>query len=677
MPTGTKPASRSFRARAVMLTFRYMSKATLNPLTFVIQCENCRLRKIKCDKAIPCSSCGTLGIACQAASSRLTERLRVPPSTNERTLERIQDRLSAVEKSIQELTNRSAPGSVASSNHHSPSISTQSSLELTTAAFEGQSSFGSATLLAKKAADLSVARVPGSKLDENVYRALLSLKSSLDKHHPSPRSSETIEIPSTNVSNLNLPPVAFVVSLVKRIKAQPPFFLVNNSWRDYLQVERLCQKIYFPSEPITAGSITLMHGLLYFIIRDYIHIRDTSLSHSDCTLYADMCEKRFLLGLKSYDMFVSPTLEKVQALLIGVIKCQEESNLPLCWTYLSIAFDMCQSMGYHRNSELKNDPFPVAEEKRHVFWKLYMVDKNLSLNLGRTSHFQDHDIDCGIFIPSTDAHQYPWDLMAHVIIKFSSIQGRVYDKLYSVAASRSSQEEKMQVMEQLSTELIGVRNELLTIDVSGGYYAESLQGMAACAEFITYSVLTVIYRAQMSPNAMAISSKCLEAAKLGLQSHLKCFSYFRERNSYKQAEYVTLILLYPSFTPFVIVFTHAIATGDTEELALLRETVGSLELVKNLSRGSQHLYEICKAFLTIAHALIDSQQTLSGLERHDDGSLVLPFMTDGQTQITFPDIPWPEDMHDFNIDSADISGFLNDFLGTNRPGTDMLSLNFT
>lgn len=92
-----------------------------------------------------------------------------------------------------------------------------------------------------------------------------------------------------------------------------------------------------------------------------------------------------------------------------------------------------------------------------------MVDKNLSLNLGRTSHFQDHDIDCGIFMPSTDPHQHPWDLMTHVIIKFSAIQGRVYDKLYSVSASRSPPEEKMRVMEQLSTELIEVRNELLEV----------------------------------------------------------------------------------------------------------------------------------------------------------------------------------------------------------------------
>ncbi|KAK2800055.1 hypothetical protein FQN51_006294 [Onygenales sp. PD_10] len=700
MPNSAIGAPRSFRSRA---------------------CENCRLRKIKCDKALPCSSCKTLGISCQAASSRAAEHRPRPrvgsPSqqyvnrinitkgiicaqlVSERNLERILDRLSSLEKDVRELSRHSVT-SQSPSRTLTPPSSDQYSSEVPTAAFEGQSSFGTATLLAKKAADLSVSRVARNELGENVHNALLSLKSSLDKHHLSSTSPHETHLSTEgldiNPSNLNLPPVAFVVALIKKIKDQPPFYLVNNSWRDYLQIERLCQKVYFPSDPIPAGSITLMHGLLYYIIRDYHHLGDATLADSDCTLYADLCEKSFRLGLKSYDMIVNPTLEKVQALLIGVIKAQEESNLPLCWTYLSIAFNMCQSMGYHRNSVLNIDPFSVAEEKRHVFWRLYMIDKNLSLNLGRTSHFQDHDIDAELFTPSINPRQRPWDLMALVIIKFSAIQGRVYDKLYSVSASRLSPEEKLQTMEKLSSELIEVRNELLMvwwlalfvtlrfitdyislqIDVSGGYYADSLQGMTACAEFITYSVLTVIYRAQTSPNVMAISTNCLEAAKLGLQSHLRCFPYFRDRNSYKQAEYVNWILLYPSFTPFVIVFTHAIATTDTEGLSLLKETVGSLELVKDLSRGSNHLYEICRAFLTIAQALIGSRQTLSGLEHHDDGSLVLPFVTDGQTQIALPDIAWPEGMHDFNMDSADVSLFLNDFLGTNRPGTDMLNLSF-
>lgn len=68
--------------------------------------------------------------------------------------------------------------------------------------------------------------------------------------------------------------------------------------------------------------------------------------------------------------------------------------------------------------------------------------------------------------------------------------------------------------------------------------------MAACADFITYSILTIIHRAQTRPsNAMAISTKCFDAATLALQSHLKCFAYFRDRKIHKQAEYVNWLVL--------------------------------------------------------------------------------------------------------------------------------------
>lgn len=62
--------------------------------------------------------------------------------------------------------------------------------------------------------------------------------------------------------------------------------------------------------------------------------------------------------------------------------------------------------------------------------------------------------------------------------------------------------------------------------------------MTACADFIAYSVLTVIYRAQTLPaNAMTITTKCLETAKLALRSHLKAFAHFRNRRTHKKAEY--------------------------------------------------------------------------------------------------------------------------------------------
>lgn len=62
--------------------------------------------------------------------------------------------------------------------------------------------------------------------------------------------------------------------------------------------------------------------------------------------------------------------------------------------------------------------------------------------------------------------------------------------------------------------------------------------MAACADFITYSILTVIHRAQTGSDAMAISARCFELAITALKCHLECFEYFRDRKIHKQAEYV-------------------------------------------------------------------------------------------------------------------------------------------
>lgn len=100
--------------------------------------------------------------------------------------------------------------------------------------------------------------------------------------------------------------------------AQPPFCLVSHSWRDYLQIESLCQSIYFPCDPVPAGSLTLLYGLLYFVVRDYLHEDDPDLAKFDASTYCKFCEGHFSAGLKSYEMMIDPTLEKIQALLLGV-----------------------------------------------------------------------------------------------------------------------------------------------------------------------------------------------------------------------------------------------------------------------------------------------------------------------------------------------------------------------
>ncbi|KAF4269602.1 hypothetical protein CNMCM8057_008092 [Aspergillus fumigatus] len=603
-------------------------------------CDNCRQRKIKCNKAIPCSSCGALGIPCRA--NGVTVSTPDPPQRSAsgqyaKKIDALQEQLAAIQNTLQQIAQSPSPLPIPQSTHPAAvDVPATPSAPL----FEGQSSFNNEVIIARDAAFSAVATSQPGRVDAHVSAVLSSLRNSLDRQ----QGSSTVIEPLSQ-AKVELLPQEFVIALIKKVK-----------------------------DPIPAGSLTLLHGLLYYIIRDYLHEECSDLARFDLAAYAGFCERHFLAGLKSYEMMCDPTLQKVQALLIGIIKAQEESDLQLCWTYLALAFNMCQSMGLHRSAALKHDPVPIADAKRHAFWSLYTIDKNLSLNLGLASHFQNHDIDAEFFAPSDNPHYRPWDLMTLTTIDFATLQGRIYDRLYSTSATQATESERLKSIEELSSDLMLVRERLLGIDVSQGLYAESLHGMAACADFITHSVMTVILRAQTrSSNAMAITSQCYEAAVRALQSHLECFTYFRNRKTHKQTEYVNWILLYPSFTPFVIVFIHAITTASTFDLALLQDTVQSLQLFKGLSRGSDRLYTICAAFSRTAQILVDSEETLEGLTQHRDGSLVMPAL---DSNIALPNVDWPENVFDSHMNSTDISMFLNDFIGTHRSVMDILNSDY-
>ncbi|OJD36814.1 c6 transcription factor [Diplodia corticola] len=678
-------------------------------------CENCRLRKvwplaaraafriphsafripysradvpqIRCDKAIPCASCRTLGIACQAAARSSEHRPRVVISSQyERQIELIQQRLTSIEKSVKDisLSRAATPARSSPANDRGPSTSTHGSPSTPITAYEGDSSFGSQTLQAGEAADRTIARVLGAASTAEVRSALSSLRHSLETHDSSTRVHDAYLSPSApraGSPELTLPPVELVVAIVRRIKVHPPFSLVGYCWRDLQQLEKLCQKVYFPSDSVTPGSLTLMHGLLFFTLRDYITENDTALSNWDLPVFAELCEHNFYQCLERYESLVVPTLENIQSLLLAATRAQEQSKLQLVWTYVSAGHAMCQTLGYHRESHLRNDNPDVAEVKRHAFWNLYMVDKNLSLGLGRKGNFQDDDIDVELFKISPNPRFRAWDEIAHASIRFAKVQGQVYDRLYSMGASKASSEQRLLAVEELTQRMVELRNELVAVDASGAEYGEHLDSMVHAADFIAYTVLTTIYRAQTSTGTgTEISSKCFETARLGLQAHLKCFESFQSSSMLEQIDYVTWILLYPTFTPFVVVFTHAIATMSTEDLRLLQETTGTLDQAKHVSEGAQRLYDVCKAFTDAAEILINSGQKVTGMQQHDDGSLVFPAVTDPHPPMSAQDLmwpTWPTPMHGLDPGSIDMSMFLGNWLGANRPVMDMLNLDPT
>lgn len=67
----------------------------------------------------------------------------------------------------------------------------------------------------------------------------------------------------------------------------------------------------------------------------------------------------------------------------------EESKYSLARDFITIAANICQTLGYHR---ARNPSTTESEHKAMLFWTTYIFDSALSLRAGRPTAIQDWDI---------------------------------------------------------------------------------------------------------------------------------------------------------------------------------------------------------------------------------------------------------------------------------------------
>ena len=88
--------------------------------------------------------------------------------------------------------------------------------------------------------------------------------------------------------------------------------------RDHGELERICQAVYFPTDPVALGRLTTMHGLIYYILLEYKHSEDAFLDEFDATTYIVLAQRNFHIGLETYDVLNTPTYDNISALILGV-----------------------------------------------------------------------------------------------------------------------------------------------------------------------------------------------------------------------------------------------------------------------------------------------------------------------------------------------------------------------
>lgn len=126
---------------------------------------------------------------------------------------------------------------------------------------------------------------------------------------------------------------------------------------------------------------------------------------------------------------------------------------------------MCLSLGLHRS---KGEPDADDVFKNYLtglFWSIYVIDKCLSVRLGRPSILQDYDITHPL--PTCDPDKAPAPQYFVILsIRISRIQGRTYELLYSPTALTQPDHVRAARAQGLAEEVIRVITEKREVEVS-------------------------------------------------------------------------------------------------------------------------------------------------------------------------------------------------------------------
>lgn len=198
---------------------------------------------------------------------------------------------------------------------------------------------------------------------------------------------------------------------------------------------------------------------------------------------------------------------------------------------------MCQTLGYHRASTL-GDGSDANDTRPLVFWFAYMLDKGLALRLGRASSIQDYDVT----LPRTPRVKgsEQWAEILRLWIQHATVQGHIYEQLYSPRALTRPEGERVACAHALAGELRTMAGETRRNREQLAAHPESpeMLGMVLRSDEVAISAsLTLVYRAIPTERGHPsnFSPECIEAAKGTMQMHQECMTALQASDTLRAA----------------------------------------------------------------------------------------------------------------------------------------------
>ncbi|KAK9586530.1 hypothetical protein V6Z92_005479 [Aspergillus fumigatus] len=597
-------------------------------------CDQCRLRKVRCDKRSPCSNCRSAGIVCRstgAGQKPKEDRRRVLISSQyEKKIDSIEERLGNIEEVLLELKSSLARNSNTSEPcYHVTPVSKQMSPDSsafasnTTAAlehesgtgFEGNSSLAAHSAYASAFLETVVSRSAPQVSTPKINAALAALRQMVNMQSQPPGTSSK-DVPllnqkscrDSNLRDLVMPPIEVILPILRQIKENLP--LTFACYFPFLSVDdfiQKCREVYFATEDYSDATFMVVNCGLYHIFLEYSFLEESPRIRDDYQKYIQLCRKNFETVLANLPLLMPARPELIEALTLGAIHAIETSKPSFAWTLTSNAARLCQNLGYHRSSSMSQ-----------------FSDR-------RASSIQDFDII--ITIPEDlggPRVDEPWRTMYHLWVKTAEIQGKVYEQLYSPAALSRPERERLFCARQLASEMeVAVMEPFKELERSSRPLSEAEDFLIKSDEVSRLAILTLIYRAVPASGTSTTTfvPECIETARAALESHQACMTRLRESTEAMKCSYLHWSILCSPFVPFIVIFCHVIETSAREDLARLEDFVASLGPNCFLSEAITKLHSLCQVLSNIATLYVEARAHAQLQENQDLASVGQEFDT--------------------------------------------------
>ncbi|KAH7354529.1 hypothetical protein B0T11DRAFT_260914, partial [Plectosphaerella cucumerina] len=632
-----------------------------NPTIRLLACSQCRQRKIACSRETPCSYCVRTGAECTYAPrqrpSVRKQRMHLSAQYERRIenieaqLEHITDLLGGISATLHDATqpsqtvDTSTPAPSRVSSH--PTSTTQGTKGDAHTLFEGESSLAAHTAFANYLLESAVSRECSSNDSGGVamQEVLASMRDISVAPDRQPGAHDMVYplvtgyvAPEISLDDHPMPPVELVMATIRMMKENSKleymgFFLVlpPEKFMEYIV------KVFFPGG-FTLAEFIIVNSCLMDVFLKRLFLDDmTSPAREELQRYVKTCQKNMENGLARLPIHMPNDLTYILALLRGVYHAIQLSKTSIAWSLVCTALHMCQSAGFHRAQSMLQDTPSLRNQKIWTFWMLYSAEKGLSLRLGRASVV--HDPELTIPLPAVDPNTSgPYDLSAIRWIKLSSIHGKIYDKLYSPASLAEPEHVRASWVNTLVRETKSLSAESQAEQVLKSKFWERPFGhtqalVFLCEEVTFLSTITSALRvlpAPQNPDA-AFSPECIETARHALERHQE-YSEAVFGHDEQFDIYMSWIILYTPFVPFIVIFCNVVITRDPADLARLGRFVASLQRTSRYSEGSmalprqfEVLFKAASRYLEIKAVSDSKHPQMDELDAYVQAVAAMPF----------------------------------------------------